>query len=178
MFGDRISKGARLCRGVRAASLTSLFALLVGAGAYAQADAPAVEAALVAFALEADGNRSETPLNTDDGVLPGQVLEYELSYKNVSDEALSDFVVLGDVPDETVFESAGAFEQYDAVFEVEVPGIGWSMLPVIRYVPDEHGVLIEQAVPSEEFEALRWRLLEPVFPGEEISISYRIKINK
>ena len=63
-----------------------------------------------------------------------------------------------------------------AIFEVSVSDIGWATPPVIRYVEDEEGILQPAEVPDEEFEALRWRLVEPIAPGEEVSASYRIRV--
>ena len=94
----------------------------------------------------------------------------------MSDDALSNFVILGNVPGSTRYLSAQPLEEIQAVFEVSVEDIGWVTPPVIRYIDSGDGVMRPVEVPEEEFEALRWRLAEPITPGEEVSATYRIKV--
>lgn len=161
-------------RGILAYIVASAF---VGGTALAQ-DAPAkVESRIAAFSIlqDEDGEDIRKPATT---IAPGGVIEYQLSYRNISDEALSDFVILGDVPEATIYIAGGSVDTVPAVFEVSVAGIGWATPPIVRYVKDEAGALRSVNVPESEFEALRWRLAEPIIPGEEVSATYRIKVEE
>ncbi|MEO9970248.1 MAG: hypothetical protein ABJG15_10600 [Hyphomonadaceae bacterium] len=152
----------------------SLAALYLAGGAHAQSGE--VEATLIAYAvtLDEDGGALLEPAGE---ITPGGIIEYEIGYKNATDDPLDDFVVLGDVPDQTHYLAVTAVEGFESDLEVHVPGIGWSLEPVIRYSEDENGTLVGTPVPPEEYDALRWRMPNALAPGEEISVSYRIQVN-
>lgn len=151
-----------------------LTVLLLASGAQAQSGE--VEATLTAYSvsLTQDGTEQLDPASD---IKPGGVIEYEIDYKNATDDPIDNFIVLGDVPDQTHYVAVTAVEGFESKLEVHVPGIGWSLEPVIRYVEDEHGALIGTKVPPEEYDALRWRMPNALAPGEEISVSYRIRVN-
>ena len=149
----------------------------IGASALAQEKPVKVESEISAYTIVTDEEGNEIR-ETASKVSPGGIIEYELRYRNVSEDALSNFVILGDVPDATQYLSAQPLGEALAIFEVSVEDIGWATPPVIRYVDDGDGVLRPVDVPEEEFEALRWRLAEPITPGEEVSATYRIKVEQ
>lgn len=134
-----------------------------------------IESKIAAFTITLDENGNERRERATT-VSPGGVIEYQLSYRNISGQPLSDFVILGDVPPATYYLSAERLDMPEAVFEVSVADIGWGAPPLIRYVRDEAGIMRPVKVPEAEFEALRWRLAEPIIPGEEVSATYRIKV--
>ena len=146
-------------------------------GTYAQ-EAPAkVESSISAYTvtLAEDGKEIKVPAKK---VSPGGTIEYQLSYKNISDEPLEEFVILGNVPASTSYLSAVPLEATRAIFEVSVSDIGWATPPIVRYKEDDSGIMRPVEVPKDEFEALRWRLAEPISPGEEVSATYRIKVEE
>ena len=167
----RALKDSSLKKGAMVAGLSLMFASM----AAAQEPETVVESNIAAYTITLDKDGREIRQSADQ-IVPGGVIEYTLTYKNVSDEALSDFVILGKVPDATDYHSAQAVKQAQAVFEVSVRDIGWVTPPVMRYEDDGTGVLRPVEVPEEEFEALRWRLAEPITPGEEVSATYRIRV--
>jgi hypothetical protein len=155
--------------------LVAGLSLIVGSLATGQERAPAVQSDITAYTITLDADGREVR-KVADQIVPGGIIEYTLTYKNVSREALSDFVILGKVPEATDYHSSEAIKQVQAVFEVSVSDIGWTTPPVMRYEDDGTGVLRPVKVPEEEFEALRWRLAEPITPGEEVSATYRIRV--
>ncbi len=169
----------------RSRLITLGFAVLLGSSIALAQPAPEaesgsqsgeVEATLAAYAVtvQEDGVEQLTPA-TD--IKPGGIIEYEIDYRNATSTPLADFIVLGDVPDETTYLSVTSIEGFKSELEVHVPGIGWSFEPVIRYVQDETGALVPMTVQPEEYDALRWRMPNALAPGEEISVSYRIRVN-
>ena len=148
--------------------------LVMMAGGLAHAEDVAVELTAYAVTVSADGEEELSPTTE---VNPGGIIEYEIDYRNLTDDPLDNFTVLGDVPDETTYVSVTAIEGFDSELEVHVPDIGWSLEPVIRYVQDETGALVPTEVQPEEYDALRWRMPNALAPGEEISVSYRIRVN-
>jgi len=154
---------------------TACLAAVVCAG-NALAQSGEVEAKLTAYAvtLNEDGNEQLEPAGE---IKPGGIIEYDIDYRNASEDPLDNFIVLGDVPDRTSYLSVTAVEGFESELEVHVPGIGWSLEPVVRYVQDETGALVATPVEPEEYDALRWRMPNALAPGEEISVSYRIRVN-
>jgi len=161
--------------GLKMACALAIAGSAIGGTTWAQEQAPKVETAISAYTIVVDEKGNEVR-ETASTVSPGGIIEYQLSYRNVSDDALSNFIILGDVPEATEYLSAQPLGETLAVFEVSVEDIGWATPPVIRYIDDGDGVLRPVNVPEEEFEALRWRLAEPITPGEEVSATYRIKV--
>ena len=143
--------------------------------AQAQDEHAKVVSHIEAYAIEQDDAGQEIRL-TAESINPGGIIEYHMTYTNISDASLAQFVIQGDVPNETTYVSAGEVNDAPAIFEVSVADIGWASPPVIRYVEDNEGILRPVEVPDEEFEALRWRLVEPINPGEVVSATYRIKV--
>ena len=135
-----------------------------------------VEATLTAYTVTVldDGAEQLAPAKE---IKPGGIIEYDIDYRNATDDPLEDFIVLGDVPDQTTYLSVTSVKGFKSELEVHVPGIGWSLEPVIRYVQDETGALVPMTVQPEEYDALRWRMPNALAPGEEISVSYRIRVN-
>jgi len=149
--------------------------LVMMAGGTASAEDVAVELTAYAVTVSAEGEEELSPTTEVD---PGAIIEYEIDYRNMTQDPLDNFTVLGDVPDQTTYLSVTAVKGFNSELEVHVPGIGWSLEPVIRYVRDETGTLVPTEVPPEEYDALRWRMPNALAPGEEISVSYRIRVNK
>jgi len=167
----------RAINAIKACALVCVFQAPVFATVSAQVARAQVETKKRAFALThaANGELIRTPAAR---ALPGQILEYELSYRNMSDVALDDFILVGELPIAAEYVSNAALNGPKAVFEVSVADMGWVLPPVVRYMDDGKGILRPVAIPEENFQALRWRLAESIAPGEEVSASYRIKITK
>lgn len=170
-----------MSRFTRTASLAKLCCLTLSLGlgvtgaAYAQ-EAPAkVESEIAAYTITLDEEGKEQRALAD-VVSPGGIIEYEMTYRNVSDEPLGDFIIQGGVPDATYYHSAEQLDALRATFEVSVADLGWATPPIMRYVDDGTGVLRPVEVPEEEYQVLRWRLKQPITPGEEVSATYRIKV--
>lgn len=151
-----------------------LAALACALGAHAETGE--VEAKLTAYSVTLQEDGAEQ-LEPNGEIKPGGIIEYDIEYKNATDGALENFVVHGDVPDQTTYLSVTSVEGFNSQLEVHVPGIGWSLEPVIRYVQDETGTLVATPVQPEEYDALRWQMPNALAPGEEISVSYRIRVN-
>ena len=120
-----------------------------------------------------DGAEVRGPADT---ISPGGIIEYEMTYKNISEDPLELFIIRGEVPRSTFYLSGEEDISVPAVFEVSVADLGWNTPPIVRYVEYEAGILRPVEVSEEEFEALRWRLAEPITPGEEVSATYRIRV--
>jgi len=162
---------------IKACVLLGVFHALIFGVANAQEVSVQVESQMRAFELThtANGELIRTPVAR---AIPGQIVEYELSYRNISGEALEDFIIIGEFPVSAEYLSSAALSGPKAVFEVSVADMGWVLPPAVRYAKDGKGILRPVAVPEKEFKALRWRMAEPIAPGGEVLAAYRVRITK
>jgi uncharacterized repeat protein (TIGR01451 family) len=159
-----------------AVSALSLSFLAATAPAHAQAaDASPLKSELAAFTVSVDseGREAREPA---DRVIPGGLIEYELSYENVGGSDLSGLVINGQIPDSTVFVNETASASAPATFEVLVGDLGWVAYPPVRYVESDAGTLVAEPVGPEEFQSVRWVLADSLQPGERVEARYRTRV--
>ncbi len=111
-------------------------------------------------------------------VEPGQVVEYRLTYKNVSDQALKGIAVTGPIPNATDYmaETAGTKAESDFVVSID-GGKTFEAEPVKRIVTDENGKQVEKIIPPSEYSHVRWNLKQPLSAGETETFVYRSVVN-
>lgn len=109
---------------------------------------------------------------------PGAVIEYRLTYENVSDEPLDGFVISAKVPPQTIFTGEANGPSQDFLKEVRVAGIGWATPPVYREITDDTGAVQRVLVGEHEYEGIRWKLSGSFPAGKKVSASYQVKIRK
>lgn len=136
-------------------------------------DAPLESQLEVAVVIEE--SRGET-LQPADRIAPGAVLQYSLDYQNNSEEPFEGFTILGPIPENTEFLPETESADRRSVFEAKVEGLDWARPPITRQVTDADGVLRPVEVPASEYTAVRWRLAEPLEPGETASALYRVRV--
>ena len=110
-------------------------------------------------------------------IKPGGVIEYRIVYENLTDGPLNTFVVNGPIPESTAFISGSNRTSVEAVFEVEVPDLGWSAAPVYRTTVSENGVETRERVPASEFTNVRWALAQPLDAGQSVQSIYRVQVD-
>ncbi|SNR59573.1 hypothetical protein [Puniceibacterium sediminis] len=115
-------------------------------------------------------------------VRPGEVIHYQLSHENMTDDAMAGIVIAAPVPEGVSLTLGGETTSIEAVFEVqaeldpEQEGLEWSTLPAMRMVADADGVLQQEPLPEEEVAAVRWTFSEPLEAGETAFNSYRVRV--
>lgn len=156
--------------------LTATSVLLLMGVMQAHADSAPLKAELEARTIIVDETGTEK-YSPAEAVSPGSLIEYTMRYENVSDTSLDEFVINGEIPSMTEFIAESDETNGQALFEVHVADIGWSEIPVMRYLPDETGVLRSIIVAPEEYDGLRWRMTEPLVSGQVIEAHYRVKVD-
>ena len=111
-------------------------------------------------------------------VIPGGIIEYRVTYKNESKAALSQFVINGKVPANTVFVDGQSRTTVTAVLEADVAELGWVSLPAFRDVTRDDGSVQRIRVAPNEYGAVRWRLKNSINPGRKVMAVYRVRVNK
>lgn len=134
---------------------------------------PALQSNMKAYVITTDkaGKDLATPATE---VTPGQVVEYRLTYKNVSDKPLSGIAVTGPIPNSTTYmaKTAASAAQTDFVVSID-GGKNYESEPVKRVVTDEKGKKVEKIIPPSEYSHVRWNLKQPLKAGETQTFSYR-----
>ncbi len=158
----------------------ALVTLLVPLRATAQAtntDSPvtvSVEIFVVSQVTKDDGTKEER-FTQADSARPGQVVEYRLHAKNVSDTTLPAGIVqiTGPIPDGMQYVSNSATPSSDRVlteFSAD-GGQTFSKPPVLVGEGDQRKV----ADPGS-YDAIRWSLLVAMEPGDEEPFFYRVTV--
>jgi uncharacterized repeat protein (TIGR01451 family) len=156
---------------MRTAFLLTLL-LLFGA-AFAQGDNPInvrIEAYIVSEVTGEDGAVEER-FTESTTARPGQVVEYRVFATNQDETTLpaGTVSVVGPIPEGSSYVDGSATPTSERVFtEFSADGETWGEPPLLT----EGG----EAVPPEEYEAVRWTLQVPMEPGQEEMFSYRVVI--
>jgi uncharacterized repeat protein (TIGR01451 family) len=130
--------------------------------------------------LDADG---EERLVERDTVKPGEVINFTMQHENLTEDALSDLVIVGPVPAGVTLQLGSQNSSHDANFEIqaemdpEQPGLEWSALPALRKVIEEDGTVRMEPVPESTVQAVRWTLDTALDAGELALNSYRVVVN-
>ena len=139
------------------------------------ANAESVTSQLTVSHVVETGDGTEV-LEPAESVAPGETLEYELVYTNETGMSLNAFTVVGPVPEGTDFIEGSAQTNTEARLEAQIAGMGWAPVPAFRAIVQPDGTVIQEEVPAEEYEALRWRLSGEVAPGLSVQATYRVRV--
>lgn len=120
-----------------------------------------------------DGGEQRIPTTQ---AAPGDVIEYQLVYKNTSTQPLSGLVVTGPIPANTRYVEASAQTAVDAGFVVSADDGGhFGTEPLIDTTRRAAGE--EQAViPAEAYTHVRWMPNTAIQPGQVQTYSYRVRV--
>jgi len=139
-------------------------------GLTAAAEPLTVTLSLFRIQLEAQGKEELIPAPS---VKPGDLVEYQAVYVNVSDQPLRNVQATLPLPDYMEYLGGSAFP---VSVMASADGLDFGPEPLMRLVPDKEGKIISEPVPFSEYKALRWQipLLEA---GKEITVKARAKIS-
>lgn len=148
--------------------------LLVLAGpVLAASDDPLVSRMDVFRIVEDDAGRERAEPAVE--TLPGEVLEYRLSYENVSDARLRALVITGPIPANTDYVAGSAATMVASRLVVSVDGGGtYEAEPVIRERTLPDGSVEEFVVPPEQYTHVRWQSSTPLAPATTQEFRYRV----
>lgn len=149
-------------------------------GFSASADALASTFSFLIVETQEDGQERLVERGT---VRPGEVIHYQLSHENMTDDPMAGIVIAAPVPDGVSLTLGAETTSIEAVFEVQAEldpaqeGLEWSTLPATRLVADADGNLHEEPLPEEEVASVRWTFSEPLAAGETAFNSYRVRVD-
>lgn len=143
----------------------------------AQEASPPLQTELEAYLVQFDDAGKENLIlatNAD----PGQIIEYQLSYHNVSDGDLSKVILNAGVPNSSEYLSHQNELSVVSTVEVKTADIAWAEPPLKRAVKNENGEVQFITVSPNEYSGVRWKLNSPLSAGEKVNTSYRVRIEQ
>ena len=142
----------------------------------AQAASGEVSSSLEAF-LVVPGKDGQEKFEPAKRVSPGETIEYRIAYENGTEGPLSEFVINGRVPENTLFVEGRDKTSHTATLEAMVADLGWVRVPAFREVTAEDGTRQRVRVGAHEYSAVRWRFNEAMPPGARFEATYRVTVN-
>lgn len=165
---------SKLCR----AAVAGIAFSLIGAAASAESLASDFSFRVVEMAQDGAEQLVERA-----SVRPGEVIQYQIRHKNLTEEGLSGLVVAAPVPEGVTLTIGSESSTVPAVFEIqaeldpEQEGLEWSTLPAMRKVAAADGTLQEEPLPDADIAAVRWTFSEPLAADEAALNTYRVRVN-
>ncbi len=130
---------------------------------------------LRAFTIEKTED-GEEEFTQAERVEPGDVIEYRLRYRNVSEQALTEIVATGPIHESTdyVEGSATASVAMTPQFSIDQGG-SFQFAPVTYQVALADGRIEEREATPDMYTHVRWRIAE-LPPSEETELRYRVRV--
>lgn len=129
-----------------------------------------------ALVVTKDANGVEVATPAEEAA-PGDVVEYQITYTNVGEEALSGLIVNGPMPQSTIYVGGSARVGSGDKLEVSIDGGDtWETEPVKRMQKDASGKIVEVVIPATEYTNVRWISNDPIKPSASTMYSYRVTI--
>ncbi len=107
---------------------------------------------------------------------PKDVIEYKLTYNNVSDNPLQNLIITGPIPHNTVYLGNTNATQINAQFVVSIDGGNTFESEPVKRTIEKDGEKVEVIIPPEKYTAVRWIPSEPINANEEQVFTYRIQV--
>lgn len=161
--------------GRKLAATVALGLLLVMQATAQAADAPAVDMKITSMVdklvTNEKGERSVVTLETTKAnVVPGDVVTFVITYRNIGKADVSDIVIQNPIPREMMYRHASAVgEAADITFSVD--GGKSFDLPEKLYVKDKNGATKQANV--EDYTDVRWVVRKTLKPGETGTVTYK-----
>ncbi len=152
-----------------------IVALAIGLPFAGYADSPLVST-MQAYLVTQDADGNEV-LKPAEKARPKDVIEYRLSYSNVSAEPISGLAITGPVPESTVYIADTAATMERSNFKVSIDdGETWEDEPVLRTRKNDRGEMQQVVVSPSEYTHIRWYAATPLLANAEQQYRYRVQI--
>lgn len=129
-----------------------------------------VAVSLQQFRVHAAGQAA--PLGANERVLPGEVIEYRVVYRNVARQAVRQVVATLPVPKDTEYVAGSAAP---AAVEASLDGVKYAPLPLRQPVQLPGGAMAWREVPLAEYRSLRWKLGD-LAVGQQAVVVARVRL--
>lgn len=155
-----------------------LTSLIFAATALAQ-DGP-LESLLDVYRVDfqelADGTTVEVLVAAEQAI-PGEMLEYVLTYRNTGEQVLRGFVIKNAVPQNTTYVGESNSANIGSEFLVSIDyGVTWEDVPVTRVVTNSEGEEQTIEIPPTQYTNISWAVNEDLSPENAFELRYRVTI--
>ncbi len=108
---------------------------------------------------------------------PKQLIEYRVTYENVSQSPLKGLAVTGPIPASTHYKGGSNNTKIASNFMVSIDGgKSFEGEPVKRMVKDANGKMVEKIIPTSRYTHVRWVPGAGISAGEKQLYSYRVQV--
>lgn len=140
---------------------------------------PAIEAKLSAQLVTMKNGKPS--FSSASKVSPGDIIKYDITYKNISANPISGVVVEGPIPNGTNYISESGKTNLKnkggVKFEVSADESGkWSVPPVYRMVRQPDGTMKRVEIPASEYKKIRWVLNSAMAAKSTNVFTYWVKV--
>ncbi|MDH3626293.1 MAG: hypothetical protein OEV00_13190 [Acidobacteriota bacterium] len=161
-------------------AMTMIVVLTVlGCGLALAAPGPEVEikvdVARLAVRTVADGSQQtiEEPVTN---VTPGDVLVYRLTASNVGKAAARNMRLQDPIPKGTVLVTESVSSDRAVVTASIDDGVTYATFPIQIETTAVDGSVTQVPAPSSAYTHLRWKLADTIAPGDEKSVSFKVRV--
>lgn len=140
---------------------------------FAQAEVAArgdVEVLLQQYKVEKPG-KTEVLVNAD-RIKPGETIEYQAVYRNVSRQTVRQLQATLPIPHDTEYLPGSA---KPAGVQATADGVNYAPIPLRRKVKLTSGQIEEQDIPLSEYRSLRWNIGD-LAAGQKTTVSARVRL--
>ena len=158
--------------------LCCAFAIALGQEATPEAVGVEMVAFVVLEVRQDDGSTVESFVEAE-SVFPGQVIEYRLVATNRSGGELpaGRLTLVGPIPEPTLYVAESASPSGpEWRLEASLDGESFAEPPLLVVETDAEGREVEVEADPGDYRALRWVVLRPLQPDEEIVLRYRVVV--
>ncbi len=124
--------------------------------------------------VEKDGKKVEQRVVASE-VLPGDVLIYTLSFKNVGDESAKDINIDDPIPNDTVYVVDSAYGPGSEIFFSIDDGKTFKQPSLLSYEINVSGKKVKRKASPEQYTHVRWSVPE-VRVGQSGVASFRVRV--
>lgn len=129
---------------------------------------------VVSEVTASDGSKEER-LTPADSAIPGQVVEYRIMATNAGETTLpaGRVQIFGPVQGGTAYvkDSATPSAEGELLTEFTADGDTYGTPPLLVGEGDDR-----REAPASEYAGVRWTLLVPLEPGQEVTFTYRVQL--
>ena len=159
--------------------LVGAFLLLIPVQLWAQEAAVGEEgplqSSMTGFLVEKNAQGEETLIKTDQ-LKPGQIFQYALAYKNISDKTLTEVSILGPIPAGTMYLGGSASVTLNARPEFSIDaGDKFQPEPVRYRVKQADGSEKEEIASPEMYTHIRWNV-GALAAQQQLTLTYRVQV--
>jgi len=159
-------------------TLTSILlavSLSVSAG-LALAQSNPLTSKMDAYTIKIDKKGKETAIQSAE-ISPNQLIEYRLTYENVSKGALKGLRIVAPIPAGTSYKGKSNKTKVATTFMVSIDnGKTFEKEPVKRMVKDASGKMVEKIIPVSKYTHVRWLPTAAIKAGEKQLYNYRVQV--